>query len=104
MGVRDILANTYLDRTSKEYVHVPVFGTDDPSTYPVEMSFPLETDRPSDWLAAEWIEIAGVLNVRVLVGPGSPNVLPAGRYSVYWRFTGPTETPVKQATNRLVIT
>jgi hypothetical protein len=81
---------------SKEYLSVPVAGTNLDGTEPVELAvIPVSTEEPADddWHTAAWV--SG--EARVLIGPGTALDLANGTYRVWVRLTASPEIPVIRA-------
>lgn len=70
----------------------------DPTSFTVELAFPLEAKDPSSWLGASWEtgEADGPPYVaQVKVGPGE-QALDPGRYGIWIKVAGTDETPVRR--------
>lgn len=78
---------------STEYVHVPIDGPANMTTYDVDMAILQEGQDPDsgDWVAAAWEGTDAV----VLVGPATSIPLTRGvTYEVWVRITATPEIPV----------
>lgn len=78
---------------STEYVHAPIDGPPDMTTYDVEMAIVPEGEDPDsgDWETAAWEGTDAV----VLVGPATSIPLSRGvTYEVWVRITATPEIPV----------
>lgn len=81
--------------TTREYVHIPVPGSDALTT-PPEIAFTLTADEPEEDARHEGAWVEG--SARLLIGPDGGDVqLPDGRYHIWVRFTAGAERPVRKA-------
>ncbi len=97
---------------SKEYVRVPIGATEsgspvDPTSDSVTMAFAAPGVTPTSFNTASW-ETDTTANpdkhyARSLIGPGTSNVLTAGRYSVYVKITDNPEIPVLPAGEIIIV-
>lgn len=90
-----------LSLLTKEFVKTQVTHTIDgevvdPTGDAVQWAF-LTSGNPieGNWVTGDWETTSEGYFARCLIGPGSPNVLPAGTYKAWLRITDSPERPVR---------
>lgn len=96
-----------LPAMSKEYLHGVVVSNVSLDAQPVEVAIlgpAASPDGSTTWYVAEWEgDAATTRSWRLLVGPTTTVALTPGVYSVWYRVTDVTETPVRKHADTLTV-